>query len=81
MKVQTVVKTVVQIVVQTGVETVDINRLDKESLYLYEEYKEKLEGKRFYEKIKIVGACQRRQEYINLSIEQQQDLLLLLSRI
>lgn len=81
MKVQTVVKTVVQIVVKTGVETADINRLDKDSLYLYEEYKEKLEGKKFYEKVKIVGECQRRQEYINLSKEQQQDLLILLSRI
>lgn len=81
MKVQTVVKTVVQIVVQTGVETVDINRLDKDSLYLYKEYKEKLQGKEFAKRLKIIAECQQRQEYINLPIVQQQDLLLLLNRI
>nr|DAP86636.1 MAG TPA: hypothetical protein [Caudoviricetes sp.] len=40
-----------------------------------------MQGKEFTEKLKIIAECQRRQEYINLPIVQQQDLLLLLNRI
>lgn len=60
-------------VVKTGVQTVDINRLRQEGIYLslFNKYKALLQNKKYYERIRIINKCREEQEYSQLTDENQ----------
>lgn len=69
-------------VVKSGVETEDINRLDKDNyIILFNKYKSKIEKANFTEKIKLISQCKEEKEYEELSFETQDKLFMELMSI
>ena len=73
--VKNTVHSTVQSTVYPTVQSTDINRLDKDIIFnLFNKYKTQIEGKGFYEKVKLISQCKNEQEYMSLDIETQDRL-------
>lgn len=61
---------------KSEVETVDINRLRQDNIYinLFNKYAEQIKGKKFNEKVKIIGQCKNEKEYQEASALVQEQL-------